>query len=175
MAAINRNANPAVTSGPDLGSQVEARIASVNSAYDKAIAALSGGIFGQSDAEKNATYNVAQFRDDVDEWAARGRDAVRSGKQPGAKGWSGWVDRGNVYIEGFKAQAEFDHATLTAIVEIVKETPAQVVKATKAAAKAAGGVVVDVASGAGKSIAAGLLMPIGIAIGAYIVLRVVAR
>lgn len=153
----------------EMKAQVEARITNVNSAYDKAMAALDGGLFGQSDAERNAAHNVRQFRDDVDRWMARGRAAAASGIRPPdyKRGWDGWWSQGLIFISGFQTQAEFDHATMGAIVETVKEAPATTVKAVKSAARAVEQV--------GSNVALGILKPVAVVLGVYLALRLVIR
>ncbi len=177
MATVDRNSNAAnLTTAGDVAPQVEERIASVNSAYSKALDALSGSmIIGQTEAEENATGVVRGFRDDIDSWSARGRDSLKKGTSPGGSGWKGWVNAGNAYIDGLKVQANFKHEALRDIIEIVKEAPATSAKATKKAAKAAMEVAGNVATAAGTEIGRGLLMPLGVALGSYLLIKVITR
>lgn len=172
MAGITNTTVP--PGAPPLASQVESRIGVVERSWVKAMTALDGSVvFGQSDAEKTAQHNVRQFQDDVAAWAVAGRVAAKAGKSPAGyqTGWKGWADQAVVFVDGFAAQAEFDRETFSAFVTTVQDAPKQAGSDLKAGAKAVGGVVQTAAQHVGS----GVLMPLGVALGVYILAQIAIR
>lgn len=173
MARVSQDnaANLSATAAAPTKAQVEDRIANIEAAYTKGVDELAdGGLFDvQTEAEANGEKSIRALRPAIDKWAARGRLAAASGKRytevfPGSNGWPGWTSAGDEFKKGINAIVDIgDHATLKAIVETVKEAPATTAKAIVDASK--------VVQQAGSNIALGVLKPVLVALGAYVVLR----
>jgi len=168
MAAVPQISSAVATTKAPVASQVDARIRAVNDAFNRAQDDLEGGLFGQSDAQRAASHVVEGLRDDIDRWAAKGRDAAaaKTSPYPNGRGWDGWIELGNVYLQELKAQANIGStATLTAIVETVKNSPQATLQGVKKAAAEIEKV--------GTQAAWGIAKPVAAVLAGYLILRLV--
>jgi hypothetical protein len=106
-----------------LNDNVNANIARVKSARGQALSLLNAGFF-ITDAEKNAMGSINGMP--IDAWAARGTAALASGKPPDGLGWAGWVQAGQVYIDGIFDVAKMGKADT--LLNITQEVDAYIAK-----------------------------------------------
>lgn len=151
-------------------------IAQVENAYKLALEELDdSGLFDyQTEAEANGAKTIRSLRSGIDGWIARGKAVLDSGRQyvevyPKTNGWAGWTRAGEEYIKGINNVVDTgENHTLQSIVETVKEAPATSAKAVQKAAT-------EALNATGQAVSLGVLRPIGYALGAYVLFRLVVR
>lgn len=177
MATVPKDSVANLTKGSvSIRDQVEASIGRVERAYSSGLAKLSGnGLFDwQSDFEKNAQSAIKGLRGAIDAWATKGRTAAASGKTyvevyPKTNGWPGWTKAAGEFVDGINKQVDTgDSGTFNAIVETAKEAPATTAKAVVHATNVA-------MQTAGSAVSLGILRPVGIALGVYVLFKLVVR
>lgn len=151
---------------PQLVAQVSARIAEVRETQKSAVAQLRGKFLGGEPAA-HAAGAIEGLGPRVADWAKRGEAAAKSGGVPGAKGWPGWIDDGEVLLRGMQDLAGFGlDANLDEITASVTAIPADTAKAVTAIAKKSAEVLeatADVTGGVVGKLIRPLLLPLAIA------------
>lgn len=131
-----------------IADQVEERIRKVEEAANRAQFALQGqtGWFGSGmTSEAEASHSaIKQLREgSINPWSARGRKHARENTDPPGRGWVGWTDQGNLYleqlpeIEGLAKTGRLQNLEAT-VVSVIKDTAALPGKAISGAAKTVG-------------------------------------
>ena len=98
-------------------------------------------------ADEAALKNISDWLDAARLWQARGIAAAQSGELPGAAGWAGWQQRGQIWMDGAAEQLDSTRVLLPAIVETVKAAPGNLTGDLQAGAELAGSGVSAVAGG----------------------------
>lgn len=134
----------------DIKRQVEASIAKVQSARDRALVSLelsNFAIFPQFSSEADAIKGMDPVKV---AWEKRGRDSAKAGTAPGTKGWTGWTQGGQELINGYQTSSKSAGlGLLSDITTTAKEAPKTTVQAAKKAAAVAGQVAASVGDAVG--------------------------
>lgn len=182
MATVTKDDPKNLTSGEaKLRAQVESRINQVNEAYRRSLAKCGEpstllGMFGVTDPDKSLADSIRGLRGTIDSWAERGRN----GSPRTAKGgWRGWVNAGEELITRINALVDSGvGSTLSDIIDTIANAPKYAAKdladGAKAAVRAAENAA-NTVNNLGGSIAMGMLKPLAVVAGGYVLLQVILK
>ena len=134
-------------------SMVESNISTVEAAYSYALEqnGPNGGIF--STPNPSAYDAIQNDRSGIDAWEQAGRTAAANNTTPGVNGWSGWIQAGQAWIDGFpgigvagEVSFELDDAVSNAISSVASVTSALAGNPSVAAADGASSITSGVGS-----------------------------